>query len=103
MLFCKVLKKPFRAGAGPSLEQALEMKRAQVDMRGDFVQGRATKLVGVEEAQCALDSGVVHRRLRERLRFALFCGWRQYGFHDCRHNNAGGQMPATRFLRGLRQ
>jgi hypothetical protein len=44
-------------------------------MRGDFVQGGATKMVGIEETQCALDSRVVHRRLRKRLRFAPTCGW----------------------------
>src|ERR1017187_10380749 len=63
VFFRDMLEKPFRAGAGPSLEQRLEMKRAQVDVRGNFLKGRAAKLVGVQETESAFDPRVIHRRL----------------------------------------
>ena len=78
----EMLKKPLRAGPGPSLKQSLEMERAEVNVRRDLVERRPTEIVRIEKAQGAFDPRVVHRRLRKRLGAAPDGGFWRRGFHN---------------------
>ena len=53
------LEETLGTGAGPALEEALEMKRTEVDMPGNLVECGTAPVVLLEKLERALDSGVI--------------------------------------------